>query len=89
MYFRPIRRTISEGIATPSKKDPSILLYKISSNLPYGLSNILPGAGFYQILQTDYTNFAVIYKCINYGLLHIGKWKKLFVVNIFLNCTVS
>ncbi|KAJ8917799.1 hypothetical protein NQ315_010705 [Exocentrus adspersus] len=63
--------SISEGIATPSKKDPSLLLYKVSSKLPRVINKYLPGAGFYQVLSTDYNRYAILYSCTNFQLVHI------------------
>ncbi|XP_072377634.1 apolipoprotein D-like [Diabrotica undecimpunctata] len=63
--------SISDGIAIPLRRDPSIYLYKVNSNLPRILSRYLPGAGFYQVLKTDYSNYAVIYTCTNYQVVHV------------------
>lgn len=76
--FRPFRRTLIEGIAASMRRNPGQLLLKINSGLPYGMSTILPGAGIYQILTTDYDNYAVLAKCTSFGFFHIGnsKYKK-------------
>ncbi|KAF2900655.1 hypothetical protein ILUMI_05534 [Ignelater luminosus] len=63
----------SEGVATPSRKDPSLLLYRVNSALPNALAKYLPGAGFYQILDTDYDKFAVLWTCTSLGLVHADR----------------
>ncbi|XP_060529411.1 apolipoprotein D-like [Cylas formicarius] len=63
--------SISEGIATSTKKDPSILLYKVSSRLPRIVNRYLPGAGYYQIVRTDYRRYAILYSCSNFHIFHI------------------
>ncbi|KAF5298212.1 hypothetical protein FQA39_LY02636 [Lamprigera yunnana] len=61
---------VSEGVASPSRKDPSLFLYRVNSILPNSLGKYLPGAGFYQILDTDYNKFAVLWACSNLGLIY-------------------
>ncbi|GLV34219.1 Glial Lazarillo [Carabus blaptoides fortunei] len=60
----------SEGIAVISKRNPSILKYKVNSALPTAIARLLPGAGFYQVLHTDYNNFAILWTCSNLLLAH-------------------
>lgn len=62
--------TTSKGTAVISKKNPSILKYKVTSALPTALARLLPGAGFYQVLHTDYDNFAILWTCSNLILAH-------------------
>ncbi|XP_050304773.1 apolipoprotein D-like [Anthonomus grandis grandis] len=62
--------SISQGVATPTKKDPSLLLYKVSSKLPKLITKYLPGAGYYQIVHTDYKTYAILYSCSNFYLFH-------------------
>lgn len=64
--------SISEGVAVQSKKDPSLFLYKVSSKLPRILNRYLPGAGYYQVVSTDYTSYAILYSCSNFHLFHTG-----------------
>ncbi|KAJ8970800.1 hypothetical protein NQ317_015877 [Molorchus minor] len=61
---------ISDGVAVPTRKDPSQFVYKVSSALPRVINRYLPFSGVYQVLQTDYTNYAVIYSCTNFELVH-------------------
>lgn len=79
--FRTGSVRVSEGVATPSRKDPSLLLYRVNSALPTALAKYLPGAGFYQILDTDYEKFAVLWTCTSLGLVHAGK---IFLLTKFL-----
>lgn len=55
-----------------SKKDPSLFLYKVSSKLPRIVNRYLPGAGYYQVVSTDYTSYAILYSCSNFHLFHTG-----------------
>lgn len=65
--------TVSEGIASQTRRNPSLLMYKVVSKLPRIVGRYLPGAGFYQILDTDYDNYAILWSCTNYELAHTGK----------------
>ncbi|KAL3269189.1 hypothetical protein HHI36_008272 [Cryptolaemus montrouzieri] len=62
--------TMSEGFALQSKKDPTIFVYKVNTKFPRLLSKYLPGAGFYQILDTDYDSYAILWSCTDYFLAH-------------------
>ncbi|KYB25581.1 hypothetical protein TcasGA2_TC034333 [Tribolium castaneum] len=62
--------TVSEGLASPSKRDPSVLVYKVVTKLPRVVGRYLPGAGAYQVIETDYDNYAVLWSCTSYGLAH-------------------
>ncbi|KAF5306173.1 hypothetical protein FQR65_LT07449 [Abscondita terminalis] len=64
---------VSEGVASPSRKDPSLFLYRINTLLPNSLGKYLPGAGFYQILDTDYDKFAIIWACSSLGLIYTDR----------------
>lgn len=76
--------TSSEGIAVVSKKNPAIFQYKVNSILPTVIARLLPGAGSYQVLSTDYDNFAILYTCSSLGLLHTGNNRSLLII-IFLS----
>lgn len=65
--------SISEGVATQARKDPSVFLYRVNSSLPAIIARHLPGSGFYQILDTDYDSFAVMWRCTSLAILHIGE----------------
>nr|CAI5858845.1 unnamed protein product [Callosobruchus analis] len=70
--------SFSEGVATPTRRDPSIVNYKVNSKLPKAFNKYvprlvnyyLPGSGYYQVLRTDYGNYAIIYSCNDYGIAH-------------------
>ncbi|CAH1986566.1 unnamed protein product [Acanthoscelides obtectus] len=72
------RFSFSEGIATPTKKDPSVVMYKVNNKLPKVVNKYvprlvnyyLPGSGYYQVLRTDYVNYAILYSCNDYGIVH-------------------
>lgn len=51
----------------------SILRYKVDTKLPFPVARLLPGAGLYNILQTDYDNYAILWSCSNLALLHSGE----------------
>ena len=68
--FRSGTLTVSEGLASPTKRDPSKLAYKVVTKLPRMLGQYLPGAGAYQVIDTDYDSYAVLWSCTNYGLAH-------------------
>ncbi|RZC42970.1 Lipocalin and/or Triabin domain containing protein [Asbolus verrucosus] len=83
--------TVSEGVASPTKRDPSVLIYKVVTNLPRVISRYLPGAGFYQVIDTDYDNYAVLYSCTNYGLAHtdlIWIWGRQREINAHLRAKI-
>lgn len=66
---------MSEGVAVPLKKDPTQFLYRVADcPLPKFLNRYLPGAGPYQVLETDYKKFAIVYSCTDYLIVHSGKW---------------
>nr|XP_023029793.1 apolipoprotein D-like [Leptinotarsa decemlineata] len=62
--------SISEGVASPTRRDPNIFQYKVSSSFPRIVNRYLPGAGFYQVLDTDYDTYAVVYSCSNWQVVH-------------------
>ncbi|KAJ8948185.1 hypothetical protein NQ318_010458 [Aromia moschata] len=66
------RLSINGGVASASKKDPSLFIYKVSSPLPRVINKYLPGAGLYQVLHTDYKDYAIVYSCTNFHVLYIG-----------------
>lgn len=61
---------LSEGIASPTRRHKSLLMYKVVTDLPKVLRKYMPGSGIYQIIDTDYSNYAVLWSCHNYGLIH-------------------
>lgn len=82
--------SISDGTATSSKRDPSILNYRVTSQLPKAISRFLPGAGTYQVIKTDYNNYMVLYSCTtlaiaHYPIVHVGK----FLIGLVSFCNVK
>lgn len=41
---------------------------QLQSRLPSAISRLLPGSGKYQVLYTDYDNFAIFWSCSNFGI---------------------
>ncbi|XP_044753792.1 apolipoprotein D-like isoform X2 [Coccinella septempunctata] len=62
--------TVSEGFAIQTRKEPSIFVYKVHSKLPRLISKYLPASGAYQILDTDYDTYAILWSCSDYLIAH-------------------
>lgn len=45
-----------------------IFVLQLQSRLPTAISRLLPGSGKYQVLYTDYDNFAILWSCANFGI---------------------
>jgi len=60
----------SVGTAAVSKRDPSVYQYRVNTILPNALARFLPGSGVYQVLNTDYDNYAIIWTCSSVGLAY-------------------
>ncbi|KAK9694221.1 Lipocalin / cytosolic fatty-acid binding protein family [Popillia japonica] len=58
---------IAIGLAIPGRRDPSIYQYKTSSILP---NQLRPSVGSYQVIATDYINYAIIWSCSDYKLFY-------------------
>lgn len=59
--------SISIGYATPETNKSSIMDFKFNSRLPEVIARLLPGSGKYQVLYTDYDNFAILWSCSSLG----------------------
>lgn len=59
--------SINIGYATPESNRSSIMDFKFNSRLPEVIARLLPGSGKYQILYTDYENFAILWSCSSLG----------------------
>lgn len=64
----------SKGIANPSRRDPTIVKYQVQSQLPTSLARLMPGSGTYQILATDYDNYAILWTCSSLRVAHSGNY---------------
>ncbi|XP_045491462.1 apolipoprotein D-like [Colias croceus] len=61
---------VSYGLGIPSHAGSSAFRYKLNNRMPYVIGRMLPGAGHYNILFTDYDQFALIWSCTNYNVVH-------------------
>ncbi|KAJ6644374.1 Apolipoprotein D [Pseudolycoriella hygida] len=61
--------TENKGQATRESTSSSIMDFQFASRLPNAISRYLPGAGRYQVLFTDYGNFAILWSCSSFGSL--------------------
>ncbi|XP_021185371.3 apolipoprotein D [Helicoverpa armigera] len=58
------------GIGIPSHNTSSIFRYKLNNRVPYIIGRLLPGAGVYNILFTDYDQFAIVWSCTSVSIAH-------------------
>lgn len=68
---------------------PGVFNMVLQSNLPSVLARLAPGSGKYIVLDTNYKDFALIYSCTDFRLLHAGEYvysslSKLNEYDIFL-----
>ncbi|KOB68466.1 putative apolipoprotein D [Operophtera brumata] len=61
------------GLGVPSHSGSSIFRYKLNNRMPYIIGRLLPGAGLYNVLFTDYSHFAIVWSCTSLSLAHAGK----------------
>jgi len=61
--------TSNIGHAARESQNSSIMDFQFASRLPNAISRFLPGAGRYQVLFTDYDNFAILWSCSSFGSL--------------------
>ncbi|XP_077298074.1 apolipoprotein D-like [Arctopsyche grandis] len=59
------KKIFAFGLAIPMLDNSSIFRYKVKTNLPFSIARFLPGAGIYNILHTDYENYAILWYCSN------------------------
>lgn len=71
-YRAPWRGTSSESeyIIKDVSKTPGILNMVLASTLPALIARLAPGSGKYIVLDTNYTDYALIYSCTDLRLLH-------------------
>ncbi|CAH2086863.1 unnamed protein product [Euphydryas editha] len=60
----------SYGLGIPSHNGSSSFRYKLNNRMPYIIGRMLPGAGHYNILFTDYDRFALVWSCTNLSIAH-------------------
>lgn len=66
---------------------PSINVpFQLSSRFPDTIARLLPGSGRYQILYTDYDNFAILWSCANFGIAYTGVHLNQITIIINLLC---
>ncbi|KAK9504253.1 hypothetical protein O3M35_010628 [Rhynocoris fuscipes] len=71
-YRAPWRGTtsVSEYTIKDVSKNPGVLNMVLSSTLPALIARLAPGSGKYIVLDTDYTDYALIYSCTDLRLVH-------------------
>ncbi|XP_034652178.1 apolipoprotein D isoform X1 [Drosophila subobscura] len=60
---------VNIGYATPENSRSSIMDFKFTTRFPDVIARLLPGSGKYQVLYTDYENFAILWSCGSIGSL--------------------
>ncbi|XP_030373448.1 apolipoprotein D [Scaptodrosophila lebanonensis] len=58
---------VNLGYATPENSKSSIMDFKFNTRFPDVISRLLPVTGKYQVLYTDYDNFAILWSCGSIG----------------------
>ncbi|XP_063620848.1 apolipoprotein D-like [Cydia splendana] len=58
------------GVGIPNHNGSSSFRYKLNNRMPYIIGRMLPGAGQYSILFTDYDHFAVVWSCTSVSIMH-------------------
>ncbi|XP_026749457.2 apolipoprotein D-like [Galleria mellonella] len=61
------------GIGIPSFNGSSVFRYKVNNRMPYVIGRLLPGAGQYNVLFTDYDQFALIWSCSSVSIAHADR----------------
>ncbi|XP_055374348.1 apolipoprotein D [Condylostylus longicornis] len=59
--------SVSLGYAKPENSKSSIMDFKFNTRFPEIIARFLPGSGRYQVLYTDYENFAILWSCSSFG----------------------
>ncbi|KAM3961731.1 apolipoprotein D [Aphomia sociella] len=60
----------THGIGIPNFNGSSAFRYKLNNRMPYIIGRLLPGAGQYNVLFTDYDHFALIWSCSSVSIAH-------------------
>ncbi|XP_073846581.1 glial Lazarillo [Musca autumnalis] len=61
--------SVNLGYATPENRKSSIMDFKFNTRFPDVIARLLPGSGKYQVLYSDYDNFAILWSCGSLGSL--------------------
>ncbi|CAH1403606.1 unnamed protein product [Nezara viridula] len=71
-YNVPWRGTLSKSsyVVDDVSATPGVFNMILQSNLPSVLARLAPGSGKYIVLDTNYKDFALIYSCTDFRLLH-------------------
>ncbi|CAB3234711.1 unnamed protein product [Arctia plantaginis] len=64
------KKSTTNGLGIPSSNSSSIFRYKVNNRVPYVIGRLLPGAGLYNILFTDYDRFAIVWSCASFSIAH-------------------
>nr|CAD7411269.1 unnamed protein product [Timema poppensis] len=62
--------SVSLGTASLTSNRSAVLDYRVTTKLPTTVSRMLPGAGIYSVLHTDYDTFAVLWSCSDLAIMH-------------------
>lgn len=65
-------QSTSHGLGIASHNGSSTFRYKLNNRMPYVIGRLLPGAGQYNVLFTDYDRFALVWSCTNFSIAHSG-----------------
>ncbi|CAH0718754.1 unnamed protein product, partial [Brenthis ino] len=63
-------QSTSYGLGIASHNGSSTFRYKLNNRMPYIIGRLLPGAGQYNVLFTDYDRFALVWSCTNFSIAH-------------------
>ncbi|XP_001661562.2 apolipoprotein D [Aedes aegypti] len=62
--------SISIGEAITENEKSSIMSVQLKSRLPTAVARFLPGSGKYQVLYTNYDDFAILWSCSSFVAVH-------------------
>ncbi|XP_053687566.1 apolipoprotein D-like [Sabethes cyaneus] len=62
--------SVSIGNAITENEKSSIMLVQLQTRLPSAIARFLPGSGKYQVLYTNYNDFAILWSCSSFVAVH-------------------
>ncbi|XP_066998174.2 apolipoprotein D [Anabrus simplex] len=62
--------SVSLGTANPITNGSAVLNYRVNTRLPAAVARMMPGVGLYTVLDTDYVNYAILWSCTDFTLMH-------------------